>query len=100
MALELSLRQGIKRRGLPVETSLIATCCVCGLVRARKAFTLDPDRWVTKRTYEKTYGVTLAGSPFTHTYCSGCHTDFMQRVKSGQQARIASSVGTYLEDGR
>lgn len=70
-----------KRRGLRTETSLIATCCVCGLLRSKKTHSQDPDRWVTRRAYEQTYGVSLVGSLFTHTYCSGCHADFMQRAK-------------------
>jgi hypothetical protein len=81
-----TFRQGFNRGGLPVEVSLIATCCVCGLVRARKTFAGEADQWVTKRAYEQLYGVRLRGTPFTHTYCSGCHTDFMQRVKSNRQA--------------
>lgn len=80
-----TFRHGFTRGRLPVEVSLIATCCVCGLVRARKTFAGEPDRWVTKRAYEQLYGVRLLGTPFTHTYCSGCHTDFMQRVKSHRQ---------------
>ena len=76
-----TFRQGLNREGLPVEVSLIAMCCVCGLVRARKSFAGDHDRWVTKRSYEHMYGVRLVGNPVTHTYCSGCHTDFMQRVR-------------------
>lgn len=86
MALELLLRQRAKRQKLAAETSVIATCCVCGLLRAKKAVSQEPDRWITKRSYEHTYGVTLAGTRFTHTYCSGCHTDFMQRVRPGQKA--------------
>ena len=76
-----TFRQGLNREGLPVEVSLIAMCCVCGLVRARKTFAEDHDQWVTKRSYEHMYGVRLVGNPVTHTYCSGCHTDFMQRVR-------------------
>lgn len=71
-----------KRRGLRIETSLIAACCVCGLIRVKKTRSQDPDQWVTRRTYEQTYGVSLFGSLFTHTYCSGCHADFMQRAKA------------------
>ena len=64
------------------ETPLVPTCCVCGLVRAKKTFlALEPDRWITKRMYEMTYGVKLARSPFTYTYCSGCYPDSMQRVR-------------------
>ena len=77
-----TFRQGVNGGGVP-GTSLIAMCCVCGLVRARVAG--DPDRWVTKRAYEHMYGVRLGGNPVTHTYCSGCHTDFMQRVRPTRQ---------------
>jgi len=80
-----TFRQGLNRGGLRVETSLIAKCCVCGLVRARKTFAGDPDRWVTKRAYEQMYGIRLMGNPVTHTYCSGCHTDFMQRIRHRRQ---------------
>ena len=44
-----------------------------------------PDKWVTKRAYEHMYGMRLVGNPVTHTYCSGCHTDFMQRVRPTRQ---------------
>ena len=81
-----TFRQGIIREGLPLEVSLIAMCCVCGLVRARKTGAADPDRWISKRAYEHMYGVRLVGNPFTHTYCSGCHADFMQRMRSSRQA--------------
>lgn len=78
-----TFRQGLNRGGQPA--SLIAMCCVCGLVRAGKTVAGEPDRWVTKRAYEQTYGIRLVGNPVTHTYCTGCHTDFMQRVRpSGQ----------------
>jgi len=70
-----------KRRGHRIETSLIATCCVCGLIRGKKTHSQEPDQWVTRRTYEQTYGVRLFGSLVTHTYCSGCFADFMQRAK-------------------
>jgi len=80
MAQQSPFRRGFKH-GSPSETSLIAMCCVCGLVRARK----DTDQWVTKRSYEQMYGVTLIGSPLTHTYCLGCYTDFLQRVRPSQQ---------------
>ena len=80
-----TFRQRLNRGGQTVEGSLIAMCCVCGLVRARKTFAGDPDRWVTKRAYEQMYGIRLVGNPVTHTYCLGCHMDFMQRVRPGSQ---------------
>jgi hypothetical protein len=84
----------VKRRGLPIETSLVATCCVCGLIRGKKAHDQDADRWVTKRTYEQTYGVSLFGSPFTHTYCAGCHADFMQRAKPAKSQHYTHTTPT------
>jgi hypothetical protein len=83
----VTFRQGVNHGGLPVQASLIAMCCVCGLVRARVAG--DPDRWVTKRAYEQMHGRTLAGHPITHTYCSGCLTDFMQRVRPRGQKTLS-----------
>ena len=80
-----TFRQGINH-GAPISASLVAMCCVCGLVRARKTVDGEPDRWISKRAYERMYGVRLVGNPFTHTYCSGCHTDFMQRMLSSRQA--------------
>ena len=76
-----TFRQGVNGGRVSVGGPLIAMCCVCGLVRARNAFAGDPDRWVTKRAYEQIYGIRLVGNPVTHTYCLGCHTDFMQRVR-------------------
>ena len=85
MAQRSPFGQSLKRRHLAVETSLVAMCCVCGLVRAPKTLTGAPDQWVTKRAYEQMYGNRIVGNPVTHSYCSGCHADFMQRVRpSGQ----------------
>jgi len=86
MAQKLPFRSGIKYGASPGETAVVAICCVCGLVRARKTFTAESDRWITCRAYEQRYGVTLVGSALTHTYCSGCYTDFMQRVGPTPQA--------------
>ena len=92
MAQRLPFRPGIKYAGSPAETVLIAICCVCGLVRARKTFTSESDRWITCRAYEQRYGVALMGSALTHTYCSGCYTDFMQRVRHTRQATAPLST--------
>ena len=75
------LRQALNREGLPAKASPIAVCCVCRLLRARKTVVGEADRWITKRAFEHLYGVRVVGTPVTHTYCSGCHTDFMQRVR-------------------
>jgi len=83
-----------KRRALRTETSLIATCCVCGLLRGKKTNSQHPDRWVTRRAYEQTYGVSLVGSLFTHTYCSGCLADFMQRAKPEKQSLVRITLKT------
>src|SRR5688572_6681773 len=73
MAQKLPFRSGIKYGGLPGEAEPISICCVCGLVRARKTFTAESERWITCRAYEQRYGVALAGRALTHTYCSGCY---------------------------
>jgi len=86
MAQKLPFRSAIQYAGSPVEAAPIAICCVCGLVRARKTFTAESDRWITGRAYEQRYGVTLMRSALTHTYCCGCYTDFMQRVRLTRQA--------------
>ena len=85
-----TVRQGLIRDGVSVEISFVAMCCVCGLVRARKTAAGEPDRWVTKRAYEHMYRVRLIGNPVTHTYCSGCHSDFMQRVRHRAQKTLSS----------
>ena len=85
----------VKFRTQVPKTSPIPICCVCGLIRDNRA-SLDADRWVTKRTYEKAHGVNLAACHFTHTYCAGCFTDLMQRVKPSSRALAhcdARSVG-------
>ena len=94
MAQNMPLRRGITFRAFAAETALITQCCVCGLVRERKRFPGEADRWVTSRTYEERYGVTILGSPLTHTYCSGCYMDFMQRVKSSRHASFATDPST------
>ncbi len=86
MAQKLPFRSGIKYEASPGESAVIAMCCVCGLVRGRKTFTAESDRWITCQAYEQRYGVTLMGSALTHTYCSGCYMDFMQRVRPTRQA--------------
>ena len=83
---KLPFHRGFKYAGSSAEPALIAVCCVCGLVRARKTFPSESDRWITCRAYEHRYGVALMSSTLTHTYCSGCYTDFMQRVRHTRQA--------------
>ena len=80
------LRRAVKFPVLPAETTLIAQCCVCGLLRARKRLAAEPDRWITSRAYEQAYGLKPSRSRVTHTYCSGCYRDFMQRVRPERQS--------------
>jgi hypothetical protein len=88
--------QLVKGGTLPAKTSLTPICCVCGLIRDKHEDTLDPERWVTKRTYVKTHGVHLAECHFTHTYCTGCFTDLMQRVRPSTRAMGDSIFVTRL----
>jgi hypothetical protein len=80
MAQKLPFRRGIKHGDSTAETELIAVCCVCGLIRVSKKLGEASELWLTTRAYEQRYGVPILGSLLTHTYCSGCYTDFMQRV--------------------
>ena len=62
MALKtLSRRQLVKRRMLAEEPALIPVCSSCGLIRDETGVSVDQERWVTKRTYVKTYGINLDG---------------------------------------
>jgi hypothetical protein len=88
MAQHMPFGRGVRSAA---DTMLIAQCCICGLLQAKKRLPTEPDRWMTSRTYEKTYGVKPSASRVTHTYCPGCHTDFMQRVKSSRPAISLSS---------
>ena len=64
------------------ETSVLPVCCMCGLIRDETGASLDPERWVTQRTYHKTHGLNPADCHLTHTYCPGCFTEFMGRIKA------------------
>ena len=77
----LSLGHVAKRRAYAEEPSLIPACCSCGLVRNGSNVSGEQEHWVTKRTYLKTHGRSLADCHLTHTYCPGCFTDFMERVR-------------------
>lgn len=56
------------------KSSLLAVCCLCGLVRDETGHSLDHERWVTRRAYRRTYGAMPADCVLTHTYCPNCFT--------------------------
>jgi hypothetical protein len=66
------------------EIPLLAVCCLCRFIRDEIAPSLDRARWVTQRTYLKTYGVNPADCLQTHTYCPGCFTQVMDRIRAAQ----------------
>ena len=66
------------------ETPLLPVCCLCRLIRDEIGLSLDSARWVTQRSYRKTHGVNPADCLQTHTYCPGCFTQVMDRVKAAQ----------------
>lgn len=53
------------------EASL-AVCCLCGLLRDETKDPLDEERWVTRHTYWKTYGVDPVEGCLTLTCCPRC----------------------------
>jgi hypothetical protein len=81
------VRKLMKRRPYAKGSALIRVCSVCGLIRDESGVAVEEERWVTKRTYEKTYGMSLAECHLTHTYGPGCFTDFMEeRVRPPQSS--------------
>jgi hypothetical protein len=85
-------QQPVKRRTLADKPALIPICSSCGLIRDETgAVAIGQEHWVTKRTYVKTHGVNLADCDLTHTYCPGCFTDFVERVRPR-----TSSIGIAL----
>jgi len=81
MAQKMPFRRGVRSPASAEEGFVIAQCCVCGLLRAKKRFPAEPDKWIASRAYEQTYGVRPSESRLSHTYCPECHTDFLQRVR-------------------
>lgn len=61
--------------------TLLPVCCVCGLIRDDTGLTPGPKRWITQRIYRKTYGMSPADVPLTHTYCVTCFTKAQETVK-------------------
>ena len=64
-----------------IPQPLLPVCCVCGLLRDETGSSADGERWVTQRTYRRTYGVNPADCPLTHTYCPECFTKFENTVR-------------------
>ena len=63
-----------------IAPTMLAACCVCRLIRDEAGSTSDRERWVTPRSYRKTYGVNPADFPLTHTYCQKCFTKAQETV--------------------
>lgn len=80
------VRTLMKRRRSATDPGLISVCSLCGLIRDERGGVVDEERWVTKRTYEKTHGMSLTECHLTHTYCLSCFTDFMERVRPTQSS--------------
>jgi hypothetical protein len=63
------------------ETSPLAVCCICGLLRDETGPSLEDECWVTQGTYRKTHGVDPANRLLTHTYCPECFTQVMDGIE-------------------
>ena len=64
------------------ERTVLAVCCVCGLIRDESESSADRERWVTPETYRQTRGVNPVDYPLTHTYCPGCYIQLMRRIRA------------------
>jgi len=80
------VRKLMKHRPYAKGSALIRVCSICGLIRDESGVAVEEERWVTKRTYEKTSGMSLAECHLTHTHCPGCFMDFMERVLPPQSS--------------
>lgn len=55
-----------------IAPKLLASCCLCGLIRDETGSPSDLARWITQQTYHETHGVNPTDLPLTHTYCPEC----------------------------
>jgi hypothetical protein len=62
------------------EMPLLPVRCVCKRIRDELGASLDRARWISQRTYRKTYGVNPADCIQTHTHCPGCFTQVMETL--------------------
>jgi len=74
-------QQPVKRRWLANKPALIPICSSCGLIRDENGDAIGQEHWVTKRMYVQKHGVNLVDCDLSHTYCPGCFTDFVERVR-------------------
>lgn len=72
------------------EKLFLPVCCRCRLIRDESSLAVNGARWVTRQTFRKTYGVNPADCLLTHTYCPGCFTRVMERMKA---AAIIEGLG-------
>lgn len=64
------------------ETSLLAVCCLCQLIRDETGVPRESAPWVPQRKYHKKHGVNPADCLLTHTYCSGCFTQVRESMRA------------------
>ena len=63
------------------KTTMLHVCCLCGLLQDETGPSLDQERWVTQRTFQKMHGVRPDNCLLTHTYCPACFTQVMDRIR-------------------
>jgi hypothetical protein len=66
------------------EMALLPVFCMCELLRDDTGPSLDDERWITQRTYQKIHGGAPAEGGLIHTYCPKCFTQVMDRIKIAQ----------------
>jgi len=76
------------------ERLFLPVCCLCRLIRDETSLAVHSARWVTRRTFRKTHGVSPADCLLTHTYCPGCFTRVMESMK---EAAIIEGLGGVSE---
>ena len=70
----------LKRRTF-IASTLLPVCCVCGLIRDDNSSPPSHDCWLTRRTYNQTYGMNPATLMLTHTYCPTCFQKARETIR-------------------
>jgi len=62
------------------QPTLLPVCCQCGRIRDDRSLSPGSERWLTPRTYQKTYDKQPDAHALTHTYCPQCFTKVRETI--------------------
>ena len=68
------------------ESLLLASCCVCGLIRDDDTRSASSQTtWITLKEYRHAYHVQSKELFFTHTYCPDCLAQIRARLATSRR---------------